>query len=229
MFIKKDLLMMANVMFSFKLNLIFLSLFLCFLSSCSIPRDLKHKSQYTPTEIKKIKKCNTAKFSWYMGSKSKRIILLTNLLRLEPVLLKKHYALQTDSLYYNDVVFNSRINRNNKNRDLKLVKPSFNLTLASKIHSIHSGIVGQTGHQNLSFRMIVTLNFNFIYGENCTYGYKDPYSAMESWIKSSGHYQSLINNNYYRIGVSKFWHRYYGTNYVQVFSGKKWKDHIFKK
>ena len=202
-----------------------------FLSSCSIKRDLKQKSSYTDTEIKQLRKCNTAKLAWYMMPNSKRIILLTNLVRVNPTLFKKYLHLQTDSAYIDKKYLNRRIDSRIAGKTptkTKLLKPSLNLALAAKLHSIVSGLNGQVGHQNLTLRMRMTLNTNLYYGENCYYGDDDAYGAVVGWIESEGHYHNLLNSKYYRIGVSGFWHSRYKKNYVQVFSGKKWMDYIWQ-
>jgi uncharacterized protein YkwD len=198
-------------------------------SSCSISRDLKHKSSYEKYEIKQLRKCNTARLSWYMSPNAKRIILLSNLLRTDPLLFSKYLHLQTDSLYYENKIVTKKIEKRALGKlpeKTPTLKPSFNLALASKIHSIHSGLNGQIGHQHLTLRMRITLNTNLFYGENCYYDKTDAYGAIVGWIESTGHYQNIINPGFYRIGVSGFWHREYDKNYVQVFSGKKWRDHV---
>jgi hypothetical protein len=210
-------------------NFIYIILLFLSLSSCSVTRNLKQRTEYTSTEIKHLKKCNTAKLAWYMGPSSKKIILLTNLLRTNPTLFKKYLHLQTDSIYIGKMSFYKKVEKRMTSKipsNTQVIKPSFNLALASKIHSIQSGLNGQTGHQNLTLRMRITLNTNNLYGENCYYGKTDAYGAIVGWIESDGHYQNLIDRGYYRIGVSGFWHRGYDKNYVQVFSGKKWMDYI---
>jgi hypothetical protein len=211
-------------------NFICLVLFIL-VSSCSVTRDLKQKSAYTDSEIKQLRKCNTAKLSWYMVPNSKRIILLTNLIRVNPTLFKKYLHLQTDSGYIDKKYLNRKIEKRIAAKipsKIKSIKPSFNLALAAKLHSIVSGLNGQIGHQKLALRMRITLNTNLCYGENCYYGNDDAYGAVVAWIESDGHYHNLLDPGYYRIGVSGFWHSRYKKNYVQVFSGKKWMDYIWQ-
>lgn len=196
-------------------------------SGCSISKDLNHKPLYTPTEVKQLEKCNTAKFAWYMSYTSKRVVFLTNLLRVNPSLLSKYIDLQTDSSYRNNIRYNTRVNKRattNLPEHSHLLRPSFGLFMASKIHSVHSGLNGQMGHQNLNLRLRLSLNFNRIYGENVCYGYYTYDEIVIGWIESSGHYSNLVEPRYYRIGVSGFRHKEMGVNYVQVFSGKKFFD-----
>jgi len=202
-------------------------LLILLLTNCSATKNLNHTEYYSSEEKQKIELCNTARYAWYMGYDSKKIIMLVNLVRVYPFLFKKYIDLQTDTIYRNHALMYSRINKRiNSNNPIStcILKPSFNLFLASKIHSIYSGIVGETGHQHLTSRLRITLNFNRIYGENCIYGYHGGFEAIVGWIESNCHYQNMIQPYYYRTGVSGARHIDYGINYVQVFSGKKWKD-----
>jgi len=204
-----------------------LLVFLYCLSSCGIRSDLKHESFYSKEELKQLRRCNTARFSCYMRKRSRRIIHLSNLLRVEPSLLSKYIILQTDSNLELSAAYRVKTGKRGGTwlpSKTPLLRPSFGLYLSSKMHALVSGISGTTGHQELGLRMRLGLNWNMVYGENCIYGHENQYDMIVGWIESSGHYQNLVNQGYYRVGVSGFWHSKYGNNYVQVFSGKKLFD-----
>lgn len=192
--------------------------------SCGIRGDMKYRDTYSQQELSTIKRCNTARCAFYMRKRCRRMVLMSNLLRKDPLLLHKYMSIQTDSSSTNSKSYFARLNNRHEAdfmRETPLLKPSFGLFVSSKIHAINSGLKGRSGHQGLDLRMRLGLNWNRIYGENCFYGRLDEYEMMVGWINSDGHYGNLVAKTYYRIGISGFWHRKFGQNYVQVFSGRK--------
>jgi uncharacterized protein YkwD len=193
-------------------------------ASCGIRSDMKRQESYSQEELSTIKRCNTARFAFYMRKRCRRLVLMSNLLRKDPLLLHKYMSIQTDSSSTNSKSYFARLNIRHEAdfmRETPLLKPSFGLYVSSKIHTINSGLKGRSGHQGLDLRMRLGLNWNRRYGENCFYGRLNEYEMMVGWINSDGHYGNLVAKTYYRIGISGFWHRKLGQNYVQVFSGRK--------
>ncbi|MEN9511041.1 MAG: hypothetical protein RLZZ370_860 [Bacteroidota bacterium] len=214
-----------NVAPSFPYGALFwLPVFLLMFAACGIRSDMKHREVYSQQELNTVQRCNTARLAFYMRKRCRRMVLMSNLLRKDPLLLHKYMSLQTDSNSTNSKSYFARLNIRQEAdfmRETPLLKPSFGLYVSSKIHAINSGINGRSGHQGLDLRMRLGLNWNRIYGENCFYGRLNEYEMMVGWINSDGHYGNLVAKGYYRIGISGFWHRKFGQNYVQVFSGRK--------
>ena len=102
-----------------------------------------------------------------------------------------------------------------------------NLYFSSQIHTIYSGISGHTGHNLFNTRMALVkpLSWRIVTGENCAYGQRNPLDVTIGLLLSPGHRRNILNNDFYRIGGSRFPHlTTYRTNTVFNYSTANWKD-----
>lgn len=57
-------------------------------------------------------------------------------------------------------------------------------------------------------------------GENIAAGQRTPEEVMQSWMNSSGHRANILNSSYTEIGIGYYAGGSYGTEWVQLFTGK---------
>ncbi len=204
--------------------LILIAFICCCLTSCWT---FRHKAEFTKEERKSLRKCNTAKFSRYMGPNSIEIIRLCNLARKNKPLYNKYVGLRYGK-EYEDKVF-AKLEPDTRNK-YPYLRPSFCLWLAAKSHAIVSGFTGYDGHFAFRFRTLLFLNLNAIFtksGENCVYDRRKAIIEMQSWLSSGGHRANILDKAYYRTGVGGNFHfSRYKYNRVQCFTGPKLRDLI---
>lgn len=178
-----------------------------------VPKDY----QFNEYEKEIIDACNTAKHSHYHTDIEKEFILLMNLARINPVVLRSFITHRYDSSFWNQlptiVLDPSR----------PVLKPSFGLHLSASVHAVKSGKRGTMGHQNIN-RRINTFNFYFkrgVYGENCHYSSSShPLTHFLSLMKSKSHFKNIMNSEFNSVGVSFKPHSKFGMNSVTCFGWK---------
>jgi uncharacterized protein YkwD len=183
-------------------------------------------------ERKQWRKANTARFAFYMSPRSRKVIQMMNLARLYGHDFAEIYIepIETKSGYEK-----SLIKTLNKQDAKHVLRPSFGLHIAALYHSWISGITGKTGHQGLEVRLALSspLSFSSAVGENCDYG---SYKALDitlsllidKGVPSLGHRKNILSEDFYRAGVSSFFHTAYRTNSVTDFSGPNFRDLIYR-
>ncbi len=214
-------------MFKFRYFIYYLVLLV--FSRCSVFIPSGH---YTFKENLTIMRCNTGRFMPYLGGRSKQIIRLCNLARVNPDLLLKyaHKRYKSDS---SDLKKLDKL-KFHKPEHIYLLRPSFLLTVAGHLHAIRSGISGYEGHRGMETRLYVTLNLNSalpgVYsGENCMYGAFMPFEVFTGWMTSAGHRKNILLPDYFRIGMGGFFHfSQYRYNMVQEFTGPKILDVLIR-
>lgn len=180
------------------------------------------------------KKCNTARFSLYMGKQARRTILLMNLSRVAPfffadsILRKYEDTVKQKNRRYIESLYKDLLGL----EDMQVLKPSMGLWLSAFSHALVSGFTSYEGHRGLKLRLRLFLNFNGTYGENCDYGPRNALDIVmdlliDEGIPGLGHRENILSERYYRVGVSKKWHYRYRRNTVMDFSGKKFLDLFF--
>jgi len=193
-------------------------------------KNINRKDGKNKWQKKQWRKANTARFAFYMSPRSKKVIRIMNLARLygddfariyiEPIEKKSGYE-------------KSLIKTLESQDDKKVLRPSFGLYMAALCHSWMSGFTGRTGHQGLETRIALfsPLSFSTYIGENCDYG---NYKALDitlsllidKGVPGLGHRKNILSEDFYRTGVSSFFHIGYGTNSVADFSGPNFRDLI---
>jgi len=165
---------------------------------------------------------NTARFHFYMSKRVRESIRLHNLVRMYPDKFSEVYI---DSLGDTKKV---RVLRKTlqRTKPMHKLKPNVNLYLAAQMHTIYSGLSSHLGHALFDQRMMIVkpLSWNIHTGENCAYGQKTALDVSVGLLLSPGHRKNILNNGFYRIGGSRFYHIAYGTNTVFNYSTANWKD-----
>jgi hypothetical protein len=113
-----------------------------------------------------------------------------------------------------------------RTKPMHKLKPNVNLYLAAQMHTIYSGLSSHVGHGLFDQRMMIVkpLSWFILTGENCAYGQKTALDVSVGLLLSPGHRKNILNNGFYRIGGSRFYHIDYGTNTVFNYSTVNWKD-----
>ena len=168
-------------------------------------------------------KANTARFSFYIGRSQKRTMLYMNLAR-------------QNGKKFTELVIEPYIDKHPEKKHLysalgskttHMLYPSFRLWLAAFPHAVCSGLVGSRGHQGVDTRMFLTLNLGSS-GENCSYGYFKGLDVTLQLLKSPGHRANILDEDFSRAAVSKFFHIKHGWNSVTTFSGPKFFDYTVR-
>lgn len=173
--------------------------------------------QFNEYEREIIDGCNTAKHSFYHTEVEKEFILLMNLARTSPTVLRSFVTHRYDSSLFKQLpTISLKSSR-------PLLKASYGLHLSALTHAKKSGKKGTTGHQSFR-RRIKLFNFYFrqgTYGENCHYGNSGhPLLHFISLMNSKRHYSNIMDADFNAVGVSFNTHRVYGMNSVTCFGLK---------
>lgn len=164
---------------------------------------------------KAFRQAHTARFSFYMGRSSKRVILYMNLAR-------------QDGEKFTELVVKPYIEKNPERKaflinlqqtNKQMLHPSFRLWLAALPHAQISGLLGTKGHQGFETRMAISLHFKTC-GENCSYGYSKSIDICLQLLNSPPHKRNILNKSFSKAAVAKCFHTKYGWNSVTTFSGK---------
>lgn len=184
-------------------------------------------SNYTDTIWTKeqLKKANTAKYSYYMRSESRKAIQLMNLARMYPEKFiyaeaLKYYRRTNVSANRYSLSLLSELSKNNIKKPLK---PSLRLHFSSAIHSVYSYWTGHVGHDYFELRLKLVLIFSNI-GENCEYGSKSAEDIVfnlliDEGVPSLGHRKNIFSREFNRVGISRKRHKDYVYNTVMDFKG----------
>lgn len=160
----------------------------------------------------------------FMSNEEKCILYYLNKLRSNPPLFAKLYLTH-------------RKNRSKSDEEcfeflltltpIPILKASYELCKASKMHSIDMANNNMTGHissngKNLKERLDgLNIDINKI-GENCSYGITNPLAIVLELLvdetDSKGHRRNLLDPNFQLIGISLEKHPYWNISCVQDFS-----------
>lgn len=172
---------------------------------------------FSEYERKVIDGCNTAKHSVYYTEIEKEFILLMNLARTSPSVLRSFIAHRYDSTFLKQLPSitcdSSRI----------ILNTSFGLHLSARVHAKKSGRKGTIGHQNVD-RRVYAFNFYFKsgqFGENCSYSSSShPLVHFLILMKSKPHFVNIMQTKFNSVGVSFKPHTKFGMNSVTCFGSK---------
>jgi uncharacterized protein YkwD len=203
--------------------------FLSFAQDGVEPYTLSHYLQKLPAEL--VTQCNTAQNISGMNQQEKDVVLITNLVRVNPKLFLQVFLndyVQTSEFYtmQNPYVVSLQ-------KELQQVKPLpplkvevfINQTAAG--HAVFCGSTGHIGHKNFNQRSAdITKKLKHdLVGENC--GYIRTHALdfvmdllIDEDVPSLGHRKNILSSMYAFTGVSirKFKDGEYCL--IQIFSGK---------
>jgi hypothetical protein len=171
-----------------------------------------------------IKELTTTDGHDYLSPQEKLQYIFINKMRTNPKLFANQYLIhliENGSSYkevYDKLVFSS---------PFKMLKPNKSLYLAAFDHAVDLGENGSTGHLSTNGNDLRTrlakysLNPTY-FGENCSYGIKDPLNIIIQLLVDDGNQSrsnrsNLLNEGYNQVGISFHPHISYKWNCVQVF------------
>jgi uncharacterized protein YkwD len=168
----------------------------------------------------------------YMSPDEKQQIIYLNKIRSNPKLFAEQYLVHLNQLSESHKEIYQKLLRFPTS---KLLKPSKALFLASKNHAKDIGENGITGHKStdgadLRDRLSKYAENPRYFGENCSYGIKDPLGiviqlVVDDGLQSRANRANILNEVYDQIGLSVQPHSSYKYTCVQVF-GYNVKDLI---
>ncbi len=175
-----------------------------------------------------IAQANTGASLSYLSDEEKKLILYTNLVRLQPKMFCQtvlaNYIKEHSDTSAEAVSIQAELNAGNA---LPVLTPDKEMCTIAHDFAEKMGLQGKVGHPNFSIRMKPLMSrFNDV-GENCNYGDEFALDAfMALLIDSSdpenlGHRKNLLDPNFTSIGVAKQPHKTYRWNFVMEFAGNK--------
>lgn len=170
-------------------------------------------------------KANTAKDVDYMNEEEKKVVLYTNLVRLNPKLFGATYAQKfIDSSGTKSSYAKSLLSELKKAEARQVLEPDSTLSSTAEDHARATGKLGTTGHSGKKGRINEVKQQYNIWGENCSYGYDRALDIVmqlliDDKISGTGHRKNIMEKRFTHIGVGIEPHRKYRWNCVQDFAG----------
>lgn len=117
------------------------------------------------------------------------------------------------------------VNTERKKQGLRSLTLSSNLTSIANMKAKDMAVNNYFSHTSPTygspFQMLQHFGVSYkTAGENIAAGQKSPEEVMQAWMNSSGHRANILNANYTELGVGYYKGGNYGTEWVQLFTGK---------
>ena len=175
---------------------------------------------------------NTAKEANYLSEEEKKVVLLSNLARLDGALFAQTYLQDyvagklkgKESRYVRSLSTELQ-----KVKGLPMLKPHEKLFKAASYHANDMGTKGLMGHNSSDgvdffarIRSFMNPSSNFSFAENCAYGFSSANDIVlqlliDEGIPALGHRKNLLSDKFDLVGVSIQPHKKYRHNCVQDF------------
>jgi hypothetical protein len=209
------------------------SIGLFLLLSCYLQGQDEFKFQGWPDSL--VMKANTGSDSEFLSYDEKKVILLSNLARIDGrlfantilrqyLILKEKKSNKYIKSLYRDLT---------KVKNLPLLVPEKDLYFAARGHATRSGVKGTEGHKGFDRRYKPLMPRYMEVGENIYYGKYTPEEIVlqlliDEGIPDLGHRKNLLNPRFNSIGVSIKPHLTYQYNCVMSFGlfPRSYKDYI---
>ncbi len=177
-------------------------------------------------------KANTGANIPYLTPEEKEIILLTNLVRINPLKFSRTYLekyLNESEMERSSWYVTGLQTTLSTMSALHPLKPSKKLCSAAAFHAEDMGRTGKIGHTSSDGTPMDTRLYRYVpkakvkaLSENCQYGYKNPFSIfmdllVDEGIESLGHRLNILDPDMEYIGVAIRPHSTYRINCVQDF------------
>lgn len=187
-----------------------------------------HAQDLSGYDSQMLEKANTAKEADFMNDTEKKVVLLTNLARMDGELFLKLIAepylkqnIEEETSYTRSL--RKDLKRTPKLKPLEVSKDLYEPALQ---HATESGKTGRTGHQGFNKRTAAIMKNYATAGENCDYGNQEALDILmnlliDEGIADVGHRMNILDSSFYYLGVAIAPHKKYGVNCVQIFAGKK--------
>jgi uncharacterized protein YkwD len=171
-----------------------------------------------------LKELDTTKSHDYLSPEEKAQIILINKIKTNPKLFGQQYLIHLcdKSESYREI-YNKLIQYPKS----KIIKPSKSLHLAAREHAKDIGENGTTGHKSSNGADVKTRISKYAvnptyFGENCSYGFKDPLEIIINLLVDDGiqgrpNRTNILNENFSHVGISIQPHSCYKVACVQLF------------
>lgn len=181
------------------------------------------------------KAANTAVNSSYLTPQEKDMILLNNLVRINPLKFSQTYLeiyLQANEAENHTHFVTSLKQTLSSLEPMNPLRPSKKLSACAAFHADDMGKTGQIGHDDSDGTSMEKRFYRFIpkeyfgaLSENCQYGYKDPMKIfmdllIDEGIDNLGHRINLLDPDMEFTGVAIRPHSKYRINFVQDFGAQ---------
>lgn len=202
-------------------------------------------SELPPTSEWRLETIDTTRGVDYMTRTQREVVVEINMMRSDPALYARMYLVPLRAYYQGRLLkypgkialsthegvsaLDECIRELKRTKPLSSLSPREGLTLAARDHVRDQGRTGATGHSGSDGSSPFTrLNrygrWDFIAGENISYGFNDARTIVTSLliddgVLSRGHRKNLLNNSFKLVGVDIGPHRIYRDMCVMDFAG----------
>ena len=185
--------------------------------------------EWTPQQLAM---ANTAKEANYLSEEEKKVVMLSNLARLDGALFAKTYlqSYVAGKLKGKESRFVRSLNAElQKVKGLPMLKPHEKLFKAAHYHANDMGTKGLMGHNSSNgvdffarIRSFMNPTGDFSFAENCAYGFSSANDIVlqlliDEGVTALGHRKNLLSDKFDWVGVSIQPHKKYRHNCVQDF------------
>lgn len=176
-----------------------------------------------------IDQANTGKNADYLTNDERRIILYTNMARLQPKKFGEtflDYYYKKNNLFVVTPQFTSLKEELSKAAPANALQPDKVLYDAAHSFAVKMGQEGKTGHEDFQNRMKEALTKYTKVGENCSYGDTGTMDCVVRLLIDDAdptrlqHRKNVLDPDFTSIGVSIQPHKVYKLNYVLEYGGK---------
>lgn len=179
-------------------------------------------------------KANTAQEEKGLKEEEKKVIQLTNLIRLDGALFARTYLQEYIALKKLDPknkYVTSLIADLKRVKDLPMLVPNDKLFQAALFHAKDMGSKGKTGHTSSDgtesfdrIKRFLKPTGNYVLAENCYYGFPDAFTIVmqlliDEGVQNLGHRKNMLSPRFQQVGVAIREHKTYRNNCVQDFAG----------
>jgi hypothetical protein len=178
-----------------------------------------------------LEKANSAQSENYLTDDEKKLIFLTNLVRVDPQLFLKTYVQRfVDSTQYPSNKWIASLKKDlQKAKPLEILQPDKELFEVARKHAKDMGLTGKIGHSTSKGgsyeKRIPDLKkkYSFI-GENCNYGSTEPLKILMDLLIDEntadlGHRKNILCKDFRFLNVNTQPHKNYKINTVMEFGG----------
>jgi len=166
-------------------------------------------------------KANTAAKVDYLTDEEKEVILVLNLVRIEPAKFNRIHIIRGNDACSQNKYYRSLVDTLSRLSPLPALTPNRTLSHIARAYADSAGKVGFVGHGDFEGRTKGILCY--VIAENIAYGLADAVTIVENLlldegVPSLGHRKNILDAEFKYVGVGISPHKVYETSCVMDFT-----------
>lgn len=196
-------------------------MFICLHFSNSTGQSLYYELLKKGWDKPTLDEANTAAKVDYLTDNEKEVILVLNLVRLQPAKFNRIHIISSNDASNRNKYYRSLVDTLARLSALPALIPNRTLSQIARAHADSTGKTGFVGHGDFKGRLKGIACS--IVGENIAYGSPDAVSIvkdllLDEGVPSLGHRKNILEAQYKYVGVGISPHKIYETSCVMDFS-----------